>query len=83
MVFKQKLQQRAIKNTEGKVVKKFSVFDVILAPLVTEKSYKSQETGNKYFFRVHKNANKNDVKNAMEKVRILIKTGCFLIQNSG
>ncbi|MEI6425830.1 MAG: 50S ribosomal protein L23 [Candidatus Absconditabacteria bacterium] len=65
MVFKQKLQQRAIKNTETKVVKKFSVFDVILAPIVTEKSYKSQDSGNKYFFRIHRNANKNDVKSAI------------------
>ncbi len=66
MVFKQKLQQRAIKNTEGKVVKKFSIFDVILAPIVTEKSYKSQDSANKYFFRIHRNANKNDVKSAIQ-----------------
>lgn len=65
MVFKEKLQQRAIKNKENKVAKKFSVFDVLLAPIVTEKSYKSQDSANKYFFKIHKNANKNDVKTAI------------------
>jgi large subunit ribosomal protein L23 len=66
MVFTQKLQQRAKKNTEAKLIKKFSVYDVILAPIVTEKTYKSQESANKYYFKVHKGANKNDVKVAVQ-----------------
>ena len=34
MVFKQKLQQRAKKSLENNLVKKFSVYDVILANAV-------------------------------------------------
>lgn len=66
MVFKQKLQQRAKKNTENKAIKKFSVYDIILAPIVTEKSYKFHDSANKYSFKVHKSANKNDVKAAIQ-----------------
>ncbi len=66
MVFKQTLQQRAKKNIENKIVKKFSIYDVILAPIVTEKAYKFHETENKYCFKVHKGANKNDVKTAIQ-----------------
>lgn len=66
MVFKQKLQQRAKKSMENNVVKKFSIYDVILAPIITEKTYKFKDAANKYFFKVHKNANKNDVKSAIQ-----------------
>lgn len=66
MVFKEKLQQRAKKNLENNVIKKFSVYDVILAPIVTEKTYKFHDVANKYFFKIHKNANKNDVKAAIQ-----------------
>ena len=65
MVFKQKLQQRAKKNLTNSVVDKFSVYDVIISPIVTEKTYKFQALANKYFFKVHKKANKNDVKAAI------------------
>jgi large subunit ribosomal protein L23 len=66
MVFTKKLQQRAKKNVESKIIKKFSIYDVILAPIVTEKTYKFQDAANKYCFKVHKGANKNDVKAAIQ-----------------
>ena len=66
MTFKKILQARAKKNTTGKVITKVSPFGVILWPLVTEKTHKQQEATNKYSFKVHKDANKNDVKQAVE-----------------
>ncbi len=66
MTFKHILQARAKKSTKGKIIKKFSPYDIILAPLVTEKTHNQQEAINKYSFKVHKDANKNDVKQAVE-----------------
>jgi len=66
MTFKQILQARAKKNTTGKVLKKVSSYGVILSPLVTEKTHKQQEATNKYSFKVHNEANKNDIKQAIE-----------------
>jgi large subunit ribosomal protein L23 len=66
MTFKQILQARAKKATTPKVISKLSPYGVILAPLVTEKTHKLQETNNAYSFKVHKDANKNDVKQAVE-----------------
>ncbi|MFA6256169.1 MAG: 50S ribosomal protein L23 [Candidatus Absconditabacterales bacterium] len=66
MTFKQILQARAKKNTTGKVLKKVSSYGVILSPLVTEKTHKQQEATNKYSFKVHNDANKNDIKQAIE-----------------
>jgi len=66
MTFKQILQARAKKNVTGKVIKKISPYGVILWPLVTEKTHKQQEAENKYSFKIHKDANKNDVKQAVE-----------------
>ena len=65
MTFKQILQSRAKKDVAGKIIKKVSPYGVILAPLVTEKTYKQQESKNKYSFKVHKDANKSDVKQAV------------------
>jgi large subunit ribosomal protein L23 len=39
---------------------------VLIAPIVTEKSYQQQDKG-KYVFRIHQLANKVDVKNAIKK----------------
>ncbi len=61
MTFKEKLQRRARKNVATKALKKFGPYDVILAPVLTEKTYKAMETSNKYVFKVHSDANKNDV----------------------
>ena len=63
MTFRQKLQQRAIKNSSTKALKRFAPHDIILAPVLTEKTYGQQEN-HKYVFKVHKDANKNDVKSA-------------------
>ncbi|MFA7298739.1 MAG: 50S ribosomal protein L23 [Candidatus Absconditabacterales bacterium] len=66
MTFKQILQARAKKNVTGKVIAKISPYGVILGPLMTEKTHKLQESANKYSFKVHKDANKIDVKQAIE-----------------
>jgi large subunit ribosomal protein L23 len=39
---------------------------VLLAPILTEKTHKQQATDNTYAFKVHSDANKNDVKQAIE-----------------
>ena len=42
--------------------------NVIIKPLVTEKSTHQQQTRNAYAFHVHKDANKYQIKNAVEKL---------------
>jgi large subunit ribosomal protein L23 len=42
------------------------LYKVLLAPRVTEKSTRVGETGNQYVFRVVKDANKADVRDAVE-----------------
>ena len=41
---------------------------VIIKPLVTEKSTHQQATRNSYAFQVHPGANKQQIKNAVEKI---------------
>lgn len=41
--------------------------DVLLAPIISEKSYDDSEHG-KYRFRVHKDATKAQIKDAVEKI---------------
>lgn len=41
--------------------------DIIIAPVITEKSYHLNEKGNVYVFKVVKNANKNQIKKAIEE----------------
>lgn len=65
MTFKKILQARAKKNTAIKAIKKFSPYEIIVSPLFTEKTHKQQET-NKYTFKIHKEANKNDVIKALQ-----------------
>lgn len=64
MTFRQKLQQRAVKNASTKALKRFAPHDIILAPILTEKTYGQQES-HKYAFKIHRDANKNDVKSAI------------------
>ena len=64
MTFRQKLQRRAIKNASTKALKRFAPHDIILAPILTEKTHNQQEN-HKYAFKVHRDANKNDVKAAI------------------
>lgn len=66
MTFKEKLQRRARKSVAQKALVKFSPYDIILAPVLTEKTYKQQETANKYVFKVHSDANKNDIDAAIQ-----------------
>ena len=42
--------------------------NVIIKPLVTEKSTHQQTTRNVYAFQVHRHANKNQIKHAVEKL---------------
>jgi len=42
--------------------------NVIIKPLVTEKSTHQQATRNAYAFQVHPGANKQQIKNAVEKI---------------
>jgi large subunit ribosomal protein L23 len=42
--------------------------NVIIRPLVTEKSTHQQTTRNAYAFEVHKDANKHQIKDAVEKL---------------
>lgn len=66
MTYKQILQARAKKTIATKAIQKFGTYDIIIAPLMTEKSHKQQADENKYSFKVHADANKNDVKQAIE-----------------
>lgn len=50
------------------------LYDVIVAPLVTEKSTSQRESG-KYTFRVHPQANKNSIREAVEKIYNVHVTG--------
>lgn len=65
MTFRQILQKRAIKQNDVKLLKKLTPHDVLLSPIITEKTYKQQESSNVYSFKVHSDANKNDVKQAL------------------
>jgi len=68
MTFKEILQARTKKNQETKAMKKFGPYDIIIAPLMTEKAHKQQASENKYSFKIHMDANKNDVKKAIEYI---------------
>lgn len=43
-------------------------YDVILRPIVTEKSSLLKETGNQYVFEVQRDANKVEIRKAVEKL---------------
>lgn len=45
-----------------------SLFDIILKPHVTEKSYRLNQLSNCYVFAVRNDANKFEIKSAIEKV---------------
>lgn len=68
MVFKDILRQRANKQQSAKVVWKINLYDVIIRPILTEKTYKQMQDENKYSFQVHDKANKNDVKLSIKAV---------------
>jgi large subunit ribosomal protein L23 len=68
MTFRQILQARAKKSQDTKALKKLTPYQILLGPIVTEKTYKQQEQANKYAFKVHADANKNDVKKAVQYI---------------
>ena len=47
---------------------KLNIYDVIMEPLITEKISKASEAASQYGFRVHPEANKKEIKAAVEKV---------------
>ena len=44
------------------------IYDIIKAPIVTEKTMDLKEKYNKYTFKVAKSANKIEIKNAVEEI---------------
>ena len=48
-------------------IEKIHLYDKILSPLLTEKST-NLSSQNKIIFKVHKNANKKNIKNNIEKI---------------
>jgi hypothetical protein len=53
MTFKQILRQRAQKSVQTKILKQFSVIDVLISPVMTEKTFGLSGTHNQYVFKVH------------------------------
>ncbi|MBS3735729.1 MAG: 50S ribosomal protein L23 [Candidatus Bipolaricaulota bacterium] len=45
-----------------------STEDIVVEPVVTENSWRLQEESNKYVFRVHPDANKVMIRNAVEEL---------------
>jgi large subunit ribosomal protein L23 len=43
-------------------------YDIIIKPIITEKSSLLRETGNQYVFEVHRDTNKIEIKKAIEKL---------------
>lgn len=43
-------------------------YDIILRPIITEKSTLVKETGNQYVFEVQRSANKIEIRKAVEKL---------------
>ena len=66
MTFKDILRQRAKKAQSPKALGKLHPYQILGKPLITEKAYKQVEKANIYWFKVHKEANKIDVKHAIE-----------------
>ncbi len=79
MTFKQILRQRAKKSVQTKAINKVGPHQILIAPLFTEKSYKQQEAMNVYAFKVHQDANKNDVKKAVEAMYKIVPVSVNLV----
>ncbi len=62
---------------------KLNIYDIIQEPLITEKITKDTEKLRKYGFKVHPQANKKQIKSAVEKVFNVHVTRVNTIQNSG
>ncbi len=68
MTYKQTLQRRAQRSTQGSVIWKLSPYQILGKPMITEKAYKMVEDQNIYTFRVHRDANKNDVSLSLKAI---------------
>lgn len=47
---------------------KLNLYDIVMEPLITEKLSKAAEAASQYGFKVHPQANKKEVKAAVEKI---------------
>lgn len=47
---------------------KLNLYDIVIEPLITEKLSRAAEEASQYGFRVHPQANKKEVKAAVEKI---------------
>ncbi len=47
---------------------KLNLYDIVIEPLITEKLSKATEVDGQYGFRVHPEANKKEIKAAIEKI---------------
>ena len=43
-------------------------YDILISPVVTEKAYSENQQYNRYVFRVHSDANKTQIKQAVEEI---------------
>jgi len=68
MAYKDKLKQRAIKNSSLKLLEQVSVYDIIKYPITSEKSINQSANLNAYHFVVDMRANKNDVRQAVSSI---------------
>lgn len=84
MAFIDILRQRAKKGVAVKALHSLSPYDIIIAPVMTEKSYAASQSEDakvekKYFFKVHADSNKNDVKQAIMTVYGVLPTAVNLL----
>lgn len=62
---------------------KLNVYEILQEPLITEKITRETEKLRKYAFRVHPQANKKEIKSAVEKIFNVHVTDVNTINNSG
>ena len=63
-------RKKAVAEVEVKKTSKATIsdFDVIIEPLITEKSMTASQENNKFTFVVKKGANKTQIKNAIHRI---------------
>ena len=79
MTYKDILRKRAQKSASMKVLGKLNPYQIIGKPLITEKAYKQVESDNVYTFRVHSEANKQDIKASLKSIYDVHAIGVRLI----
>ena len=62
---------------------KLNIYEVIQEPVITEKVTRETEKLRKYAFKVHPQANKKEIKSAVEKIFNVHVTKINTINNSG